>query len=126
QACLAGRPVSPMRAQDRLLLLLRGPVVAVGLSESQVQSLFIAAQDQGTRYKTIVFAYRSEALIIEVIGHTVHAHFFKRLLCGGKLFRPEGTQRDAKPIGSNVLGSVCRPDLAEVTEGHVMMLQIAG
>src|SRR5437879_1500499 len=103
QACLAGRPVSPMRAQDRLFLLLRGPIVAVGLSESQVQSLFVAAQDQGTRYKTILFAYRSEALIIEVIGHAVHAHFFERLLCGGKLFRLEGAQGDAKPIGSNVL-----------------------
>src|SRR5207249_8942302 len=32
---------------------------------------------------------------------------------------------DAKPVGTDILRRIRRPDLAQVTQGHVMMLQAA-
>src|SRR5712692_7060459 len=123
QKRLAESPVSPVLAQDRLLPLLLGAIVAVGLQTGQLQRFFVAAHDQRARHKAILLCYRTEALVIEVIGHPVYAHLFERLLRRRNLFRFKAAQNDPKPVGPNVLGGVRRPGPPEVTQGHVMMLQ---
>ena len=118
---LAGRPVSPVRPQQRFLTLLVRAVVRIGRRQRQAQGVLKASQHERVRHELLPRCHRSEALIIEVIGYAFDADLIGGLLRAleGVLF--QSAESDAKAVGPDVLRRVRGRYLTEVHQLHAMM-----
>src|SRR5271165_2497412 len=110
QEFLALGPIRPVSEQDGLFLFLRPAIVSVVSGNCEPQRFLIIPQDNFLCDKRGLASAKfwsngAEALVVEIIGHSVRLDLVERRRKNGPLIPRNVTKNELKPIGPNVFGA---------------------
>src|SRR5262249_9366814 len=116
-------PISPARAQNRLLLLLGSAIMLVGRRQRQAHRFLIITKNNrlGDEFSA---GDGAEALIVEIIGDAVLSYLRQRNEGMGQFRFADPAKNQMEAIAANVRRGERRLNLAQISNSEALMSEL--